>query len=287
VLNDVKHAFYEVMRARPVNWFARPILKTLSNSNIYSQGGFIYPVQGVLPVRFRNKKIFSMKTDGSDTIAARAYLWGAEGFETETLDCFANEVAQAKVFLDIGANTGFYTLLASALNQDLISYSFEPVPSINQVLRSNILLNGMSRVQVEDCALGESEQEIEFYVPKSIRIATGGSASAAHRKDTEIFKVKQTTLDNFKQKRSLPKVDLMKIDTESTEPQVLAGAMETLRKDHPTIICEILQKKTAERIAALLKPLNYEFYHLTLQGIKKVQNPAEVVPSPYFNFLIK
>jgi hypothetical protein len=59
----------------------------------------------------------------------------------------------------------------------------------------------------------------------------------------------------------------MKIDTETTEPQVLSGMTETLAKDHPLIVCEVLKDRGAEsRLEAILSPLGYRYYHLTPSG---------------------
>jgi hypothetical protein len=60
---------------------------------------------------------------------------------------------------------------------------------------------------------------------------------------------------------------LVKIDTETTEPAVLAGMVETLRRWRPTIICEVLPGHEVERpLMDILQPLGYVFYHLRPEG---------------------
>jgi hypothetical protein len=67
----------------------------------------------------------------------------------------------------------------------------------------------------------------------------------------------------------LERVDLVKIDTESTEPQVLQGMLQTLTRDRPNIICEVLKGRGSEQaVEDLLSPLGYRFYLLTPDGPK-------------------
>jgi hypothetical protein len=75
------------------------------------------------------------------------------------------------------------------------------------------------------------------------------------------------TLDSFIRDRGLTKVDLIKIDTEGTEPQVLRGMGETLRRDRPTIICEVLKGFGTEReLQEMLCHYGYRYYLLTRDG---------------------
>ncbi len=80
-------------------------------------------------------------------------------------------------------------------------------------------------------------------------------------------KVKSFKLDEFIKERNLDRVDLMKIDTESTEPEVLQGASSLLQRDRPTLIREVLQGCGSEKpMEEILLPLGYKFYLLTPEG---------------------
>jgi hypothetical protein len=76
-----------------------------------------------------------------------------------------------------------------------------------------------------------------------------------------------TTLDRFVREHGISRVDLVKVDTESTEPEVLRGMMETLRRDHPVIFCEVLPGRGSEkRLQEILQSLGYHNYLLTPNG---------------------
>ena len=75
------------------------------------------------------------------------------------------------------------------------------------------------------------------------------------------------TVDRLVRERSIPRVDLVKIDTASTEPDVLDGLRGTLGRDRPWIVCEVLKGRGAEeRLGPVLGPLGYRSYRLTPDG---------------------
>jgi len=83
--------------------------------------------------------------------------------------------------------------------------------------------------------------------------------------------VRLVSLDVFIRNSGIEHVDLLKIDTESTEPQVLLGMLETLRRDRPSIICEVLRGRGAEdRLEDILGGLGYRYYLLTPTGPMRV-----------------
>ncbi|MGE0132763.1 MAG: FkbM family methyltransferase [Blastocatellales bacterium] len=80
-----------------------------------------------------------------------------------------------------------------------------------------------------------------------------------------------TTVDSFLDSNRLGKVDLVKIDTETTEPQVLAGMKNTLLNDRPSLICEVLCGFEVEKqLESILNRSGYSFFHLTSGGIQRV-----------------
>jgi hypothetical protein len=56
---------------------------------------------------------------------------------------------------------------------------------------------------------------------------------------------------------------VVKVDTETTEPDVLAGATRTLAEHRPWILCEVLRGKTEPRLMEITRPLGYAWYQIT------------------------
>ena len=87
------------------------------------------------------------------------------------------------LFLDIGANVGTYTVLASGVC-GARTYAFEPDPGTVCHLRRNIAVNRLNdRVQVYECALGASSGEATFTVGLDTmnRIASPGEKTGTLR----------------------------------------------------------------------------------------------------------
>jgi hypothetical protein len=75
------------------------------------------------------------------------------------------------------------------------------------------------------------------------------------------------TLDRFVRDHGVSNVDLVKLDIEGTEPQALHGMQDTLRRDHPILICEVLKGFGTEQVLGdLLAPNGYRYYLLSPEG---------------------
>jgi FkbM family methyltransferase len=153
------------------------------------------------------------------------------------------------IFVDIGANAGYFTVLA-ALRVGLSGrvYGFEPNPTVRQQLRRHIEINDLTdRVVVDDVALADrDEDDVPFFVscwpendgissltPSPETVARGGLRADA------TIRVRVRRFDTWMQSAGLSRIDLMKIDVEGAEVQTLtgmAGAFETNRPKR--IICE-------------------------------------------------
>jgi hypothetical protein len=55
---------------------------------------------------------------------------------------------------------------------------------------------------------------------------------------------------------------VLKVDTETTEPDVLTGGRALLERHRPWIVCEVLAGRTGAQLEAILGPLGYRYFHL-------------------------
>jgi len=124
------------------------------------------------------------------------------------------------VFVDVGANIGSYTVLASAVcGAEVIA--FEPDPDTMRDLRANVEINGMeSRVELVEAALGSRDGSIEFTVGQD---TVNHVATLA---DSNTRRVRMRRLDDVLEER---KPRLLKMDVEGYEGEVISGAEQTLR----------------------------------------------------------
>jgi FkbM family methyltransferase len=225
------------------------------------------PVVGQISVEFDGMKSFIMMADGKDSLATRIYWQGPDSFEASETNVYRALLDNAETILDIGANTGLYSLIAGVNNSDTKVYSFEPMPVIAETLRRNIRANSFDHVQVFEMALTDQDGEITLHVPVQSTLPMGSSTSADFRRNTKPITVKAQTLDSFISEQQIRQVDLMKIDTESTEPAVLRGGERLIKRDRPLIIIEILNDISAKPIAQFFERKEYEVYRIEDVGI--------------------
>lgn len=142
------------------------------------------------------------------------------------------------VFYDIGANTGYYGILAAFLNPAKTKvYSFEPLENYRKCLEQSIYLNRLeNNIRVFGFALDSEEGSKLFY-----EAGTGSSLNKDFI-DTAYIGVRQVevkTLDRvFKSEHLLPP-DFIKIDVEGQELEVLKGGRGIIEKFLPICFVEI------------------------------------------------
>ena len=169
------------------------------------------------------------------------------------------------VFIDVGANVGYFTLLGSRLvGPEGRVHAFEPAPRVAALLRRNVEANGLRNVVVVEAALGAG---------------TGAAAIAATRDSAYTYmlpdaagpdtgrgvQVRTLTLDDHRRDARGRPPRLVKMDIQGFEPFALAGGERTLSgPDGPDVICEVAGWHLArygnrpEDVFALLRGWSYE-----------------------------
>jgi FkbM family methyltransferase len=149
------------------------------------------------------------------------------------------------LFVDVGANVGSYTVLASAVC-GARSLSVEPDPDTVRALRRNIESNEIEdRVTVVEAALGSAAGTARF----TVGYDTTNRVAGEHEIGTRVVQVR--TLDECLQ--SLNAV-LIKMDVEGYEAEVIAGATATLR--NPSLLA-IQMETVDESVRARLEDLGF------------------------------
>lgn len=159
-------------------------------------------------------------------------------YDSNLLKFFLSHLKPGDIFLDIGANTGSFSLLGTQMNINCVS--FEPNPEIIPILKENIHLNGCERVQIEEVALSDHSGECSLCLPPS------GESGLACLQESPRFRTRSTTkvilktLDSY----NFDRINSLKIDVEGAELLVIKGAENTLRRCHPSIMIEFDERNT-------------------------------------------
>jgi len=153
---------------------------------------------------------------------------------------------EGELFLDIGANVGSYTVLASGICRAK-TWAFEPDPDTSRHLRRNIMVNKLDAlVTVHECALGAEQGEVGF----TVGLDTVNRIAGAN--DKRIRTVRLERLDSV---IADSQPIMLKVDVEGAEEGVLKGAAALLAS--PCLKVIELETVTSES-AKILKTNQFE-----------------------------
>jgi FkbM family methyltransferase len=200
--------------------------------------------------------------------------------ENETVEVFRGLIEKSRVFFDVGAHIGTYTFLAKCYNPNVRIWAFEPEQEAYTLLKRGIFLNHWTEIVAEPLALADVEGQTTLYVKDSET-----SLNPHFRRGTVEQICDMLPLDLYCKDQGISSIDLMKIDTESTEPSVLRGGTQIIADCKPDIICEVLKGRTEYELMNFFSPLGYNFYHLRSEGPVKVQEILGDSTYRYLNYL--
>lgn len=231
-----------------------------------------------------NKRITAAKADlgfwytgdvfSSSDIAYGIYRNGlVEKTETDLVVNILNQMSTQTNqinFYDIGANSGYYGILAAHLSKGKTkTFSFEPLSEYASLIEESVNLNRLeNQVRVFKTALGDKE------TTATIELAGSGSslvpgflgAKSNHPKR----EIAVSRLDDLVEKQNLPLPHFIKIDVEGFELEVLKGSPKTLNRALPILFIEVAStlnrdtgdfvNKSANQVFDLLTGLGYNGY---------------------------
>jgi FkbM family methyltransferase len=191
-------------------------------------------------------------------------------FEYEKSRLFERTVKTEQIVYDVGANAGYYALLASRLvGPSGLVVAFEPSPENLTNLRRHVELNRLSNVIVLPIAIGEHEGTCAFELGPTN--AMGRLSTTGH------FNVDVVDLDTFVASGKAPPPDIIKMDIEGGELEALKGAAGVLDRVKPAIF---LATHTAELQRDCVAFLRAHRYAVASVDGSSLDEPGEIVATP-------
>jgi FkbM family methyltransferase len=162
------------------------------------------------------------------------------------LDLLDELLAPGGTAVDVGANQGFFAFAFSRI-ADRVE-AFEPNPDYARFARR--MLRG--RARVHEVALSNACGTADFFIPVSnkkvvMHLAGNLKAPSPQHPDALRLKVEMRTLDSY----AFRDVRIVKVDVEGCETEVLEGARQTILRDRPVLIVELLSGTHADPIACV------------------------------------
>ena len=201
---------------------------------------------------------------------------GSGVWETGTTRLLLDKLKEGDLFVDVGANVGYYTVLAASRVGDQGKViSFEPDPGNFRILSRNAVAFGSGNVTCEQLGVGSEDSRARLWLdPFDNATHSIVQRSGMHH----YIDFRMTSLDNYFESRNLRCPDVIKIDTEGCEPLVLNGMSKLIgRTEALKLVVEfnpfLLMKNNANPQAFLSKLTQVGF---TLNTISKDGKPKPV-----------
>lgn len=266
--------------------FKRTFLQLLKR--IYTPSERIYKhlhFKGVVKVKVDNTHQFKIHHWGFQ-LENEIFWEGLQGgWEKVSIDIWVKLCKKSNVIIDIGANTGIFSLVAKSIQPNAKVYAFEPVKRVFEKLQQNITLNQFDIKSYELAVSNQLGKAIIYDTPTDHIYSVTVNKNLSEGNDSAFtVEIDLTTLDTFIEEEKLTGIDLMKIDVETHEPEVLEGFKKHIATFKPTMLIEILNNEVAEKVNLLVKDLEYLYFNIDEKsGIRKTET---IEKSDYYNYLI-
>jgi FkbM family methyltransferase len=224
------------------------------------------------------------------------FLRGGKLYEPHIANLLVRVLGEGDVAVDVGANIGFFTVLASILvGPTGRVVAFEPGTENLERLRANLALNDCKNVTIIEKAVMNQVGEVEFFINSG---NSGGNALwdigqwpgyIEENGTPERVAVPATTLDAEWEQLKLPVPKVIKIDTEGADQRVLEGASDLLARQKPRfVIAELhpfgLTKMgcSQESLRGCIESLGYSTFGLNYAGaLPRLIPAATLIQHPF------
>lgn len=164
-------------------------------------------------------------------------------YEKGTIQFLEKYLKPGHRFLDIGANIGLMSVIASKIvGKNGRVYAVEANPGTVSILQTNIELNQCKNIELLPIALSDAQGTALLF--ENWEVNRGGASLISQSDDQQGVEVRMERLDDLFDENTT--IDLVKIDVEGFEPQVIRGGMNLFKTQLPVFIIEVSEKREKE-----------------------------------------
>ncbi len=189
-------------------------------------------------------------------------------FEPYMFSTLQKYLRPGSTFVDLGANEGYFSVLAGSLvgEQGKI-VSVEPQSRLQEVIQRNLELNSVATATLVQAAISDSAGELEIYLSPDVNTGSSGLfQSTRYRVPTE--KVPVLSLHDLFDRFKISECDLMKVDVEGAEYEAILGSRNLFQQKrikaialeiHPSLLNS--RGLSADEICQFLESCGYQLSH--------------------------
>lgn len=172
---------------------------------------------------------FNFKMNGHSNDLVQGYIYYFGIWEPNLTSYIQSALVNSKdIFIDIGANVGYFSLLASTTAPEGKIIAIEAFPSTYKKLENNIKLNQLTNIKSINYAVSDHEEELNFYNYNPENEGSTTCKPTLNDSTTTPIPVKAKPLGSIITPHEIHKVRLIKIDVEGHEYEVLKGIFPLL-----------------------------------------------------------
>ena len=184
-------------------------------------------------------------------------------YEWELQKRMAKEVKPGTTFYDIGANVGFYSLLAAKLVGSGSVYAIEPLAANVAYLRRHLELNRVGNVEVMEMAISDEVGKLAFESEGTRAMGRLGTAGSAL--------VEGSTLASLLEEGRMAPPDCIKMDIEGAEYRALGAARECFARYRPKLFLALHGKEVHENCCRLLSSWGYDYQYMSHESEERAE----------------
>ena len=234
-------------------------------------------------------QLYFRKDSFMEAVILEKGLYGK--WEKESLKIWSHLAKESNVIIDIGANTGIFSMIAQNNNENANVIAIEPVDVNYGVLTQNLTQNKFP-IKAEKIALSDKEGVAKMFMLKNqlnYMTSVNDDRYALHpeiKGNTQVVEI-EVPIKPFSHvfdKYNLKNIDLIKIDVEGHEITVLNAMLPYIEKYKPAILIEIIGDENAKVLNEMFKKLNYLFISIDEENLSKQVD--KMWDNNHHNFLI-
>ncbi|MFE3119209.1 FkbM family methyltransferase [Streptomyces niveus] len=215
----------------------------------YITGRYLNPVLRAHPIRRVVRTRFGTRVDVDTHDLIQRYLYMFGVWEPHMTRWLQERLKPGDTFIDVGANIGYYSVLAAQLVGDGGQVvAVEASSAFHQKLQQHVRLNGYENVRAVNGAVSDERKNLTFVLASSSNM--GANSIVPYDGPAESsFEVEAFPLDELVDAAEISTARVIKIDVEGAEGSVVRGMipmLDKLRRD-----CEITVEVTPDRMAQL------------------------------------
>ena len=280
-----KDILKDILRMPWINRATRRIVRPFVPPHLRAKFDWKMPVAGEFPVALPNGQAIHWLPCRDNHLARYLARDGWDGYEACTVGLFYHLAEHAPVIFDVGAYLGYYAFVGAAAAPRNRAYAFEALPVLAKNIRKIAARNPGLAVEVVNAAVSDRAGQIDFFVGNPWDTTSSADPKFLTGLGRTRSRCGAISLDTFIANHAITRLDLMKIDTETTEPDVLKGMPAALHKFRPIIIMEVLPCARLEEIGNFMQTYGYRCAWITDEKLVEKERPVPDESLRFMNYV--